>query len=249
MTGYLQVVIEQARPYDVAVPVVSELIDRTGSADVVDLASGAGGPWRQLAAASSREHPALRVTLTDVNPNAQTLHGSDGCPGLDYLAEPVSALEVPVELGRVRTMFTALHHFDEAEVRTILAAAQRDRVGFAAFEATHRSVRGLLVTLAIPLLVLVLMPRVKPRRVVTLLLTYLPPLLPLLIWWDGLASTLRTYAADELRALVAELAEPGYTWRVDEVAVPGAPIPVLQLVGWPDRSEDSQAPDGPEDDR
>jgi hypothetical protein len=107
-------------------------------------------------------------------------------------------------------------------------------VGFAAFEATHRSLRGLLVTLFIPVLVLALMPRVKPRGVVPLLLTYLPPLLPLLIWWDGLASTFRTYSARELRALVAEIAEPGYSWHVDEVRVRGAPIPVLQLIGRPD---------------
>jgi hypothetical protein len=68
-----------------------------------------------------------------------------------------------------------------------------------------------------------------------LLVTYLPPVLPLLIWWDGLASTLRTHRADELRALTREISEPGYSWRVDEIPVRGVPIPVLQLVGRPER--------------
>jgi hypothetical protein len=234
MTGYLQVVIEVARPYDVAVPAVLELLERTSSDEVVDLASGAGGPWAHLFASLRQERPSLRVTLTDLHPNARAASRLSA-DGIDYFVGSVAADAVPAELGGVRTMFTALHHFDREQVRAIFAAAQRDRVGFAAFEATQRSARGVLVTLVIPILVLFLMPLVKPRRVVPLLLTYLPPLLPLLIWWDGLASTLRTHTADELRAVVAEVQEPGYSWRIEEVAVRGAPIPVLRVVGGPDR--------------
>lgn len=234
MTGYLRVVIEQARPYDVAIPVVSELLESASTDQVVDLASGAGGPWHQIFPLLAEKHPSLRVLLTDLHPNARALAGPDSPDGVEYLIESVSAEEVPGRLGGVRTMFTGLHHFDRGQVRSILSAAQRDRVPFAAFEATQRSVRGVLVTLLIPVLVLFLMPRVQPRRPVALVLTYLPPLLPLLIWWDGFASTLRTHSADELRALVAEIASPDYAWQVEEVSVRGAPIPVLQLTGKPE---------------
>jgi hypothetical protein len=54
-----------------------------------------------------------------------------------------------------------------------------------------------------------------------------------LIWWDGLASTLRTYSMAELEAVAREVAEPGYEWKVSELDVPGAPLPVLCLVGRP----------------
>jgi hypothetical protein len=130
-------------------------------------------------------------------------------------------------------MFTGLHHFSPEEVRAIMSSAQRDRVGFAAFEATHRSWRGLLVALFIPILVLLLMPLVRPRRFLPLLLTYAPPLFPFLIWWDGVASTLRTYTVSELRDLAAEIGVPGYSWHIEEVAVKGAPIPVLEVIGRP----------------
>lgn len=235
MTGYLQVVIALARPYDVAGPVIAELLDRTASERIVDLASGAGGPWPALFRSLQKTRPLLEVTLTDLHPRAETARRLGSSGGLRYLGKSVSADDPPEELGGVRTMFTALHHFDPTRVRSILRAAQRDRVAFAAFEATQRSARGLLVTLFIPFLVMVLMPRVKPRRVLPLMATYLPPLLPLLIWWDGFASTLRTYTAEELRALVAEIAEPGYSWRVMELPVRGAPIPVLCVTGAPER--------------
>jgi len=52
-------------------------------------------------------------------------------------------------------------------------------------------------------------------------------------WWDGFASTLCTHRAEELRALVREIEEPGYACRVEKRSVPGAPIPVTLVVGRP----------------
>lgn len=238
MTDYLQVVIETTRPYDAAIAAIREVIVATGSSRILDLASGAGGPWRHLVARWADELPALHVTLTDIAPHASAVDRFGSVDGITYLPEPVSALELPHLPHGIRTMFTALHHFDADEIRSIFLEAQRDRVGFAAFEATQRSIRGLLMTLAIPLLVLVLMPRVRPVRTLPLVLTYLPPLLPLLIWWDGLASTLRTYSVAELRALVEEIAEPHYAWEVRELPVRKAPIPMLQVIGRPLENQD-----------
>ena len=235
MTGYLQVVIEQTQVYRSAAPAVAALLNATKSHKVLDLASGAGGPWPRLLQQIQAAGAAPDVTLSDLRPNRAAAIRFEAEEGFHYLMHRVSALNVPEALDGVRTMFSALHHFSRAEVRVILMAAQRQGIGFAGFEATHRSVRGLLVTAFIPLLVLLMMPRVRPRRWGTLLLTYLPPIVPLLIWWDGVASTLRSHSALELRTLVGEMPEPGYSWSVAEVSIAGAPLPVLQVIGRPER--------------
>lgn len=240
ITGYLRVAIGFSKPYAVVAPVLVELIRAHGADQVVDLASGGGGPWPELQEALRSElgrHPA--VTLTDVNPNLAAAASLEQLPGLSYRRESVSALAVPPGLSGVRTMFTGLHHFSEDEVKGLLRNAQDAQVPFLAAEATHRSVRGLLVTALVPLLVLLLMPLAKPRRPLPVLLTYLPPLLPVLIWWDGFASTLRSYRAPEIRALTESVAVPGYSWRVEELTVPGAPIPVTVVVGRPARVPES----------
>jgi len=233
LTGYLQVAIEQGTPYDVALPALDALVSATRATGVIDLGSGAGGPWPGLWPKLRARHPGLTLTLTDLAPNANAVERFAGVDGAAYATEGVSALAAPSRPGEVRTMFTALHHFSPEEVKQILLSAQRNRVGFAAFEATHRSAAGLLVTLLVPLLALVLMPRVRPRNWIALLLTYLPPLVPLVVWWDGLASTLRTYSVEEIQAIAAEIAEPGYLWQVEEVRSPGVPLPVLQVIGLP----------------
>lgn len=233
MTGYLQVVIDQARPYRVAAPILGGLLERTGSAAILDLASGGGGPWPSLLSEPGLADARVSVCLTDIEPSHEATVRLSGVSGFEYLPDPVSAL-APPDLGHgVWTMFTGLHHFTPEEVKTIMRTAQQRGVAFAAFEATQRSARGVLISLFIPLIVLLLMPRVRPRRFFTLLLTYLPPLLPVVIWWDGFVSTLRTYTVSELEAFAREVKVDGYEWRVRELPVQGAPIPVLSLVGGP----------------
>jgi hypothetical protein len=233
MTGYLKVVIDLTRPYDVCAPVIARALRDAGLHGILDLASGGGGPWPGLREAIGREGVDATVTLSDMHPNRHAAERLDGVPGITYRRAPVSALEVADDARRMRTLFTGLHHFGPEDVRAILRDAQEARVPFLAAEATRRSVRGVVVSLFIPLLVLVLMPRVRPRKLVPLMLTYVLPVLPLLIWWDGFASTLRTYGSDELRTIARSIEEPGYEWAVSEVHVPGGPVPVTQIVGRP----------------
>jgi hypothetical protein len=227
MTGYLQTILTKARPYAMAAEPLAVLLKETGERRVVDLASGAGGPWPTLAADLRRLGVEIELTCTDLYPNA------DAGRGLPFHPAPVSALAVPPELPGARTMFTALHHFSPEHVRGILASAQEAGVPFASFEASHRSFRGLLVSLFVPIGVLLLMPFVRPRRPLALLLTYLPPLVPLAIFWDGLVSMLRTYKVRELEAIAATIRRPGYAWEAREIPVRGVPIPVTALLGRP----------------
>lgn len=234
MVGYLQAVQEVTRPYADAARPLSELLEDSKSTSVVDLCSGSGGPWpglhQQLETALGKK---VDVTLTDLKPEPSAVNRFAGVPGFVYLREAVLAEMVPKELKGVRTMFTGLHHFSPTDIAEIFEDAQRNGVAFAAFEATHRSLRGLLVTLLIPLMVLLIMPRVRPRRPVPLVLTYVPPIVPAAIWWDGVISTLRTYRAAEIREIIKSIEIPEYRWEVSEERVKGSPLPMLQVVGRP----------------
>ncbi len=89
-----------------------------------------------------------------------------------------------------------------------------------------------MATSLTPLMALFLLPRVTPRRWLPLLLSYLPPLVPLAIGWDGTVSTLRSYRAEELRAMVKTIAADGYEWEVLE-RPSGTPLPMTCIVGRP----------------
>ena len=75
-------------------------------------------------------------------------------------------------------------------------------------------------------------PFVRPLPLWRLVLTYLIPVIPLLVSWDGLISTLRSYTRDELSELCDGLVGPRYRW------VQGGAWKGLQnitwLIGYPD---------------
>lgn len=233
-TDFLRFMIELGDSYAPAIPIIRRLLTVCRTDRVLDLGSGSGGPWVQLYDRVRGDDARLQVLLTDRYPNAraseQVLRAAPG--GLSYHEAPVDALNPPPDLAGVRTLFTALHHFRPEEVRAILAGAVHSRRGIGAFEFSERSVKGFLLILLSPLFALVVTPLIRPFRWTRLLWTYVLPIVPVVILFDGVISVLRTYTVDELREVVASLQAEGYDWEVGTLKGK-APIPVLYLVGCP----------------
>jgi hypothetical protein len=227
-TDYLRVVLDRVRPYDSVAPQLAELLRTAGTDQVVDLCSGAGGPWRTLLPALRAVHDRAEVVLTDLHPTpAQELP-----PGAHYRDTPVDATHIPGELMGVRTLFEGLHHFPPEQARALLADAAARRVPFAAFELTQRSLPYILFQLLlIGPLVWIFTPLIRPLRWWRLVLTYLVPILPLLILWDGVVSSLRTYAPEDLEKLTAGLGGDGYRWSYGVHRAQG--MAITYLVGQP----------------
>jgi hypothetical protein len=232
-TDYLATVLDAAEPFAPLAPRLAALCARAGDDRIVDLCAGGAGPWLRLqpAIAAALGRP-VRVTMTDLYPNrAAFAHAAEATGGaVSGEAAPVDARAVPPHLSGVRTMFDALHHFRPEDARAVLADAHRRRQPVVVVEATRRSADAVLGTLLVPLAVLLLTPRIRPWSWARIALTYLVPVVPLLVLWDGVVSCLRSYRPAELRALAAGLDE-GYTWEVGEYRRRG--VPVTYLIGAP----------------
>jgi hypothetical protein len=233
-TDYLHTVSARLGLFDAAAEVLARGLQASGGGELVDLASGGRGPLPRLRRLLAERHGVdARVVLTDKYPNAQAAAHARA-EGAEYLERSVDALHVPADLRGMRTLFNALHHFRPDEARALLADAQARGVPIAAFESVRRTPGGLLSMLLVPLLVLLFTPLIRPVTPLRLLLTYVVPMAPLIIFWDGLVSALRIHRPEELRAITASLARDGYTWEVGEAVVPGKP-PITYVLGRPTR--------------
>lgn len=230
-TRYLAAALDLARPFAPLAPRIAALAAATGDR-VVDLCSGGAGPWPHLAAevAAARGAP-VAVALTDRFPDpAAFARATAADAAITGEPSPVDARQVPPQMSGVRTLFDAFHHFRPADARAILVDAHDRRQPIVIAEVVRRRLAGVLpMVLVIPLLVLALTPRLRPVSAWQLVFTYLFPVLPLLITWDGVVSALRAYRPAELRALAAGLG--GFTWDVGEVRVRGAVV--TYLIGAP----------------
>ena len=218
LTDFLEFTINLGRSYDAVAPLLRDAITRAGATRVVDLCSGAGGPWRTL-----RPEIPVPVVLTDKFPNRA-------------ITAPVDATAVPADLQGFRTVFTAFHHFRPAEARAILADAVRQGQGIGVFEISRRAPLEMAVIALTWLAVLAFVPFIRPVRWSRLVWTYLPPVLPLVGLFDGIVSCLRTYTPAELRELLHGLDTLNmYDWQIGETRSRWSPLVVTYLVGVPKR--------------
>lgn len=226
---YLSAAFSLTRSYTVAARPLAEALRHTGSREILDLGSGGAAPLRLvLDELHCREGLKVRALLSDKFPDPAALDAA--CKrrpgGLRYLVDSVDATAVPPQLTGFRTLFQLLHHFPPNEARAVLQDAMRAGVGIAVFEMTQRRILGLLQMLLVPLAVWMFTPFVRPLPLWRLVFTYLFPIIPLVIFWDAVVSTLRSYTAEELRQMVEDLPGPPYRW------VQGGEWKSLQKITW-----------------
>ncbi len=69
-----------------------------------------------------------------------------------------------------------------------------------------------------------------------LFFTYVIPILPLLIAWDGAVSNARTYSKADLQELLKGVKAKDYVWDIGHVKKPGYPSAMMYLLGLPTAS-------------
>jgi len=222
LTDFLAFWLNLSRAYEPAGELLRRSVARARAGRIVDLCSGAGGPWSRLA-----RNVGVPVILTDLYPH----QGPRLSGRLPVHPEPVDARAVPGALDGFRTVFTAFHHFRPAEARAILADAVAQRQGIAVFEAARRAPWEILVVALTWLGVLIAEPFMRPWRWSRFFWTYLPPILPLLGTFDGVVSCLRAYSPAELRELVRGL--DTYDWEVGDIRGGWSPLRGTYLIGVP----------------
>ena len=240
---YLMAVAERYEPFTPGVSHVLRALEAASTDQVVDLCSGVGGPWPHLAAEIARQRgKPPRLTLSDKHPNVTVESALAAIPGTGYVRESVDARHVPPHLVGLRTLFNSFHHFRPDEARQILQDAVRNGQPIAVFEMLKRSWSCLALLLFTPLLVMIVTLKMRPFRLSRLLLTFLVPIIPLLMLWDSVVSVLRCYTPQELLAMAGGLEGKPYVWHAGTYR--RRILSVTYLVGYHGPIEGGAAPVG-----
>jgi hypothetical protein len=238
VTDDLQILLGIGQPYGDILPQLREGIEHCGGDRVLDLCSGAGGPWPWLAEALERSGPRIHVELSDKYPNVEACRRAGrNSASLQYRDESVDATRVPPGLAGFRTLFTSFHHFPPQQAREILRDAVADRQGIGVFEIPGRRPLTLLLLPLVPIADIVLVPFLRPRPFARaawrLVWRWLVPIVPLVLLLDGIISCLRVYSPGELRELSSGLAEGRYRWNIGCEKRGFLRLPITYLVGYP----------------
>jgi hypothetical protein len=236
ITDTLQNAMNRFGAYAPVAPLLQTVLQFTSSANIIDMCSGGGGPWLDLSGRLQKNSPtSLQILLTDKYPNLAAFQ-SAGAASQNHIAfhsSPVDATKVPPELRGFRTMFTSFHHFQPAEARAILQNAVDARQAIGIFEVTRRAPSAIALMFLWALLPFLLTPWIRPFRWSRILCTYVLPIIPFVLLFDGVVSCLRTYRPQELRDLIAKLTPAEYHWDVGVRSNSSGRVPIAYLIGYP----------------
>lgn len=235
-TAYLRFIAARAGQSAALAPKIGELLERSGETRIVDLCSGGSGPIPEVIDVLAAEGRLVSATLTDLYPNVDAFARVEQESGgrIRAVRTPVDATKIGTTLPGLRTLTNALHHFRPEAARRILQDAVDARQPIAVFEMVGRSPIQLLGIALVFLPVMLTLPFFRPFRWSWVPLTYLVPIIPLFVTWDGLVSCLRVYSESELRDLIAGVdGHEAFDWEIGEVPVPGMPVGIASLVGCP----------------
>lgn len=231
MTDFLQFLSNKTGMYKGILPIIEKGLKESGTNHIIDLASGGGGGLIWLNTELKKDNPDFKVLLTDYFPNISAFeYTKQQADNFDYIKTPVDARNVPENLIGLRTQFLSFHHFKPNDARQILQNAVDSHSAIAIFEAQERSLPSIIAMIFSPISVLLTTPFIRPFKIGRIIFTYLIPIVPLLVLWDGIVSSLRTYSVEEMNGLIASLNnKETFNWEVGKVK--SGPGKILYLLG------------------
>ena len=230
-TDFLQFLSNKTKMYKPIIPILKKGLKKSGTNQIIDLCSGGGGGLIWLNSELKKDIPDLKIILTDFYPNIPAFKFiKNKAENFEFIEKPIDARNVPTELKGLRTQFLSLHHFKPKDAKQILQNVIDTNSSIAIFEGQERSIPSVLAMLFSPLSVLFTTPFIIPFKIGRIIFTYLIPIVPVFVLWDGIVSLLRTYSVKEMKELVEDLnGTEKYNWEINKVK--SGPSVILYLLG------------------
>lgn len=233
-TSFLALALRLSGHANIVAARIENFLERTGETTVLDMGSGGGGPMGVVAKALRRAD--VRVHLTDLHPNLAAFEAvqaaSDG--RITYAVESIDATAVPPSLPGLRTMINAFHHLPPEAAQAVLQNAVDGKKPITIIEVVSRGPVAFVGMLLAPLNFALTLPLQRPVRPMNFVFTYLLPVLPAFVLWDGVVSWLRIYDPDELEAMVRKLhGTEGWTFEIGSFQLGNAPAWGVYLEAMP----------------
>src|SRR4051794_4964770 len=144
-TDYLRYILIATEVYKPCIKLLNVILKKTGETQIVDLCSGGGGYMEQVCMGLEEIlSKKISFVLTDKFPNIETYkHLQNKSSGkINFDSRSIDATNVPADLKGVRTMFSAVHHFQPTQVKSVLKNAVDNNAPIAIFDGGDKSVFG-----------------------------------------------------------------------------------------------------------
>lgn len=178
----------------------------------VDLASGSGWPAFYLQKNTS---PQVQYILTDLYPGSVS---DEVKKQVKIEPEPLNLLTFQPQHRKQYTLFNAFHHFSSAQQKEFIKKMKTAKASCIITEVLEPS---LVCLIQVTLAALIVQPltawAIQPLTLGRIITTYLLPIQPITVMWDGWISVLKSKTTEQYKELVSDLADNQYTVKVKRI--------------------------------
>lgn len=234
MTDYLRFVGNKMGILNPSVDLIVETLKESSTNRMFDMCSGGGGAWLSLLPQIREEIEDVSMTISDLYPNKRAfdIMANKSSGEIEPFYEPVDAMNVNHSTNALRTQCLSFHHFDKKSATSLIQNAVDNNDPILILEGQERSISTVIQFMFVPLFVFALTPFIYPFSLARLVFTYIIPVLPFLILWDGVVSALRTYEPEEMIEMVNRVnGHDSYKWDAGKSKASG--ITNVYLKGIP----------------
>lgn len=218
--------IRDAGVYDALAPHFSRFCEDAGACEILEFGAGSGestAVFLDAILADTGKPP--HIYISDLYPMVEVMAQTCGrYPNqLTPIKESVDLCNPPTEpLHDMRMVLSAFHHFDNDMARDFLRDSQEKGVAVFIAEPFINSLKAFFPLFLYGFTSLVRNGIFSPKkRLLKFVFTFLIPLIPMCLLWDGLISMIRMYDEDEFQKIVDSMPqlEQSYEWQYLEVPV------------------------------
>ncbi len=217
MTDFLRFFLSITNFYEPITPLIVEGLFKTHENSLLDLCSGAGGAIVKVQTNLLQFGIKLnKIILSDKFPNIKAYQylKEEKQSIINFIPYSVDATDVPANIKGLRVIFSAFHHFNKEQGKMVLKNAVSTGHGVAIFDGASKNLATIFaIIILVPPAIFLLTPFFTPFKFSRLVFTYLIPIIPICIIWDGIVSITRLYKPKELLQMSSEIEAKNYHWK------------------------------------
>ena len=205
-TDFLQLIMQTFNVFENVYPRIFDVVKKTKQRHFIDLGSGGGGVIKLLRKAYKNTfQESFRATLTDKHPNIEAFKkiNKDTNGEVDFYETSVDINNIPKELNGFWTVFNVFHHLSPYTATKFLKSTVIRSVPLVIIEPLDKNILTIMFqSFFLVFFLFLTVPFLRSFNLKILIFTYLIPILPFCIVWDGWISVLKVYSLEDMKRII-----------------------------------------------
>lgn len=218
-TDFLQLIMQTFDVFVNVYPKIFKVVKKTNHKNFIDFCSGGGGVILHLRKAFKENFSEeFNAVLTDKYPNVEAFKKLNKSTNgeVKFSEDSVDVTEINDDFIGFWTVFNAFHHLSPFAATKFLNKAVEKSMPIAIVEPLDKNIFTIFFqSVFLVLFMFLSFPFLKTFTLKTFLFTYLIPVIPFCVVWDGWISVLKVYRKVDVKKMVSIAdQDKKYTWEI-----------------------------------